>query len=274
MRSSEGIIVALLATLAFAGTAAAGSKEDKAKSQENSARAACLLGDYQTGTKILVDLFIQTGKPVHIFNQGRCYEQNHRWEEALDRFREFMRKSPNAPESIQRVVETHIAECESHMPKTGVVSPAPPEAPIITPSSVAPPAQAPTAATAPVASPAVVSDPGATLRIVGIVTAAVGVAALGFGTYEYFRHESLVDDLKKNSGQFSDDQFSDKQGQINDSKTMSWVGFGIGATALVAGTTMYFLGRASASGGTGHAALTLMPGISPGQTSLFLSGVF
>jgi hypothetical protein len=110
--------------------------------------------------------------------------------------------------------------------------------------------------------------------MVGIVTAAVGVAALGYGTYQYIRHESLVDDVRKNGDQFSDDQFSDKQSQINDSRTRSWVGFGIGATALVAGTAMYLLARASAASGTEPAAVTLVPGISSGQTSLFLSGAF
>jgi hypothetical protein len=43
---------------------------------------------------------------------------------------------------------------------------------------------------------------------------------------------------------------------------------------LVAGTTMYLLGRPSARSGTEHAVVILAPGIRPGQTSLFLSGVF
>ncbi len=269
MRSFVEFVV-VSATLAFVGTAMAGSKGDKTKNQENLARAACLMGDYQTGTRILVDLFIQTGKPVHLFNQGRCYEQNHRWEEALDRFREFLRKAQAIDADTKSYVDAHIAECESHLAKAASAASPPPAAPPATTPAV----ETPTPAAPPPAAPAVAKDSGSTLRIVGIVTAAVGGAALGFGTYEYFRHESLVDDLKKKGGQYSDDQFSDKQGQVNDSKTLSWVGFGVGTTALIAGTTMYFLGRASASSGTEHATVTLVPGISQGQTSLFLSGVF
>jgi hypothetical protein len=267
MRSPAKFIVVLSATLAFVGTAIAGGKGDPIKDQDSSARAACLMGDYQKGTKILVDLFIQTGNPVHLFNQGRCYEQNHRWDEALDRFREYLRKAHTIDADTRSYVDQHIAECEAHISKAATVPPPSPPPPPEAPSVAAPVVESPPA-------PAAAKDTGSTLRIVGIVTAAVGVAALGFGTYEYFRHESLVDDLEKKGDQYSDDQFSDKQNQINDSKTMSWVGFSIGATALVAGATMYILGRASSSSGTEHAAVTLAPGISHGQTLLFLSGAF
>jgi hypothetical protein len=83
-----------------------------------------------------------------------------------------------------------------------------------------------------------------------------------------------VSDLKRKGDQYSDAQFSGKRSQINDSKIMSWVGFGAGAAALLAGATMYLLGRPSANGGTEPAVVTLVPGIGPGQTSMFLSGVF
>ncbi len=53
------------------------------------------MGDHQKGAEILVRLFIQTRDPVYLFNQGRCYQQNHRWAEALGRFREYLRKAPN-----------------------------------------------------------------------------------------------------------------------------------------------------------------------------------
>lgn len=263
-------VVVLSAMLVFSGVAVAGNKGDRIKDQENTARAACLMGEYQRGTRILVDLFIQTGNPVHLFNQGRCYEQNHRWEEALDRFREFLRKAHTIDAETRSYVDEHVAECESHLAKaTAVQTPPPAPAPVVPPRVEAP-------SPAPLPPPALAKedDSGATLRIAGIVSAAVGVAAVGFGTYEYFRHESLVDDLKKNGGQYSDDQYSDKQSKIDDSKTMSWIGFGVGTAALVAGTTMYLLGRPSSSGGTERAQVTLVPGIRPGQTSLFITGAF
>jgi hypothetical protein len=274
MRWSSRFIVVLSVWLSLAGAAVAAGKGDTVKSQEKTARAACLMGDYQKGTKILVDLFIETGNPVHLFNQGRCYEQNHRWEEAVDRFHEYLRKAPKLDEETKAYVDKHVAECESHLPKAVPVQPPPPAAaPAPTPEPVVEKPTEPVtpARAAPVAT---ANDSGSALRIVGIVTAAVGVAALGYGTYEYFRRESLIDDLNKKGVQYSDDQYSDKQGQINDSKTRGLVGFCIGAAALVAGTTMYLLGRPSASSGTESAKVTLVPGIGPGQTSLFILGAF
>jgi hypothetical protein len=147
MWSCSKFIVALSATLALTSTAVAGGKGDKTKSPENTARAACLMGDYQKGTKILVDLFIQTGNPVHLFNQGRCYEQNHRWEEALDRFHEYQRKVPNLDESTKDYLEKHIAECESRLPKPAPVPPPTPAAPA--PAAAAPVVETPAPAQTP-----------------------------------------------------------------------------------------------------------------------------
>jgi hypothetical protein len=281
MMGSLRFVVALSAAIALANPALAGGKGDTAKSQEKTARAACLMGDYQKGTKILVDLFIETGNPVHLFNQGRCYEQNHRWEQAVDRFHEYLRKAPKLDADTRAYVDKHLAECESHLPKATPVQTPAPVTPVQTPPPAPTPApepeaEKPSANAGPVSPtpPARANDSGSTLRILGIVTAALGVASLGYGTYEYFRRESLVEDLRKKGDHYSDDQYSDKQGQIDASKTRGLIGFGVGAAALVAGTTMYLLGRASASSGTEHAAIALVPGIGPGQTSLFISGAF
>lgn len=283
MRSSASFIAALSATLALTGAAVAGGKAERLKSQEKTARAACLMGDFQKGTKILVNLFIETGNPIHLFNQGRCYEQNHRWEQGLDCFHEYLRKDPHIDAATRSYVEKHIAECEAHLPKAASVSPPPP--PPIPPVQPPPPAptpavaaeaEKPTVPAVPVqpAPPVRVNESGSTLRILGIATAALGVASLGYGTYEYFRRESLIDDLKEKGDQYSDVQFSDKQRQIDDSKTRGLIGFGVGAAALVAGTTMYILGWPAVSGGTETAKATLVPGVGPGQTSLSIFGAF
>jgi tetratricopeptide (TPR) repeat protein len=100
--------------------ATAAGKEDKTKAQENEARAACLLGDYKKGAEILVKLFIQTNRAVYIFNQGRCYQQNHRWEEAIDRFREFLRKAPDLEDAIKAQVRKRVQPAQ----RSGRPSPA------------------------------------------------------------------------------------------------------------------------------------------------------
>jgi len=38
---------------------------------------------------LLAQLFVETGDVNYIYNQGRCYEQNGKFGEAILRFREF-----------------------------------------------------------------------------------------------------------------------------------------------------------------------------------------
>jgi hypothetical protein len=102
----------------------------QAAGQEVSERAAlkaCMSGDYQKGVDILSDMFINTRNPAHIYNQGRCYEQNGRCAEAINRFREYLRtaKNPTAEEKLD--TEKHIRDCQtlsSQQPTPAVLPPA------------------------------------------------------------------------------------------------------------------------------------------------------
>jgi hypothetical protein len=80
------VLIALAAVPAFAA-----SKQASKQAQERTARKACLGGDYNRGVNILADLFVTTKDPTYIFNQGRCFEQNHRYEDAISRFEEYLR---------------------------------------------------------------------------------------------------------------------------------------------------------------------------------------
>jgi hypothetical protein len=81
--------------------------------QEQAAKRACLNGDPTKGVEILTDLFIATSNPIHIFNQGRCFEQNNRYADAIGRFREYLRKAVHASKADRTSAEKHIAECEA-----------------------------------------------------------------------------------------------------------------------------------------------------------------
>lgn len=65
-------------------------------------------GDYAKGVSILADLYVDTGDPNHLFNQARCYEQNLRFVEAAERFKEYPRKAPRLGEAERTDVEKHI----------------------------------------------------------------------------------------------------------------------------------------------------------------------
>jgi hypothetical protein len=73
-----------LPSVATSPAAAAGKHGgDSKQSQERAARKACLTGDYAKGVDILSDLFIELRDPTFLFNQGRCFEQNRRYEDAI-----------------------------------------------------------------------------------------------------------------------------------------------------------------------------------------------
>jgi hypothetical protein len=106
--------------------------------KERAARKACLAGDTAKGVALLAELFIDTRDATHIYNQARCFEQNHRYEDAISRYREFLKKSPRLSEKDRADVEKQIAECK------GFLSPGAPITPIV--PNTAPATEVPTIA--------------------------------------------------------------------------------------------------------------------------------
>jgi hypothetical protein len=93
----------LLFTLAFLvapPAAQAGGRENK----ERAAKTACLAGDYAKGVALLAELYVSSNNDVtYLFNQGRCFEQNGKYEEAIVRFREYQLKECRRGERAGRV---------------------------------------------------------------------------------------------------------------------------------------------------------------------------
>jgi hypothetical protein len=80
--------------------------------REREARKACLKGDYAKGVGILADLFVETMDATYIFNQGRCFEQNRRYEDAVGRFDEFLRAAGKLGAEDRAMAEEHIVDCK------------------------------------------------------------------------------------------------------------------------------------------------------------------
>lgn len=113
------------------------------------AQTACLTGDYAKGVAILAELYVSTRNAIYIFNQGRCFEQNGKYEEAILRFREYQRKNAAAGQAPDPVAAEHIADCQALWDKQKA---APPAAPGPAAGAVAAPA-APVETQPPMASP-------------------------------------------------------------------------------------------------------------------------
>jgi hypothetical protein len=261
--------VLLAAAPAFArgGTTKQTKKELKAsqlasvEAREREARKACLEGDYAKGVSILSELFLDIGDATYVFNQGRCYQQNERYREAIARFREYLRVGTEDLASAQK----HIVECET-LQNLENSSP---------PSPVAQPAVQPVASPLPVAvqpEPEVVVQPlrptssGSGLRTAGVVIAGVGVVALATGVGLNVKANSLASSIEPPNTYNRGTESSRKNYE-----TFSWACYAVGAAGMVAGAILYGVGW-SKRNSTGDVAV--VPAIGPDLAAAALRGSF
>lgn len=273
-------VMSVLVASSPARPAFAASRDGK----ERQAREACLSGDYQKGVSILSRLFVLTENPVHIFNQGRCFEQNRRYEDALARFQEFLRVAKNLNPMAREKTNQHIAECRAILDEQASLrSPSPPPPPVaaVPPQ---PPTVAPTETPAPSPAPASVSvatqpareyapSSGSGLRTAGVITTAVGGAALVAGLLLNLKVNSMSNELEQK------DKYSESQDSSRKTyKTVSAISYGVGAACVATGAVLYLLGLKdhgdSAAAAGSSAMVEWTPVVAPGQLGAALQGSF
>jgi hypothetical protein len=273
-----GVAAAALCLLARTPPATAAKhpagKQARERSQEREARKACLNGDYNKGAAILSELFVATEDPTFIFNQGRCFEQNQRYDDAIARFREYLRAGGDKLDpQDEDAAERHIADCRELLAQERGNSPSstPSQVIGIPPSSVA---ETPRLATTPESPASVVSQPaparvptsdGSRLRISGAILAAFGVVALGGAIALNLKANSTVDEIRKIDGYT-------KEAERQRYETLSWIGYGVGAASLVTGAILYGFGlRAKHRAST---SVALLPALGIGQAGVIVGGAF
>ena len=267
--SAAFILVALATTPALAANK---------QTQERAARKAGLGGDYNKGVNILADLFIDTKDPTYIFNQGRCFEQNHRYEDAISRFEEYLRVPDAKLDAADRAsAEKHISDCKDRLPpdqssKSQASAPQPfvPPTPPPTPAAPPEPPSTPESSTSIAAQPEAQPAPthgGSGLRVAGIVTASVGVAAVAAGVVFNLKSNSII-----NQWETSVSYSTAKDSDSKTYRTMAWVGYGVGAACIATGAILFGFGlKAGASSSTNVA---ILPAFGPGQAGALLTGGF
>jgi hypothetical protein len=238
------------------------------QARERAAKKACLTGDPEKGVAILADLFIESDDLAYIFNQGRCFEQNRRYEDAVGRFREFLIKGKDLKADERAEAERHIAACQSYVVRTEPVEQpkvvSQPTSPPVQPTSVVftPP---PTTVTSTVKQPS--GSDGSGLRITGITIGALGVAAVVTGVVLNLKANSMAGDLEKPES-YSRSSDSTRK----DYKTAAWVGYGAGAAFVAGGAVLYYLGRLN--GQESASGLTVSPAVSSNMVGTTLTGAF
>jgi len=264
-------VVALVTLLCAAGPALAASKANK-QAKENSARLACLNGDYTEGVAILSKLFVESKDPTYIFNQGRCFEQNRRYEDAIARFQEYLRAGRKELSADDRDdAEHHIASCkEMRAQEPGraptILQPQPVVAsPPTVPSKPEPELTPVPVVSRPAPEPASISS-GRGLRIGGIVVASFGVVAAGAGVLFNVKANSMVSDMYTTYDGYS------KESDRKTDATLTWVGYGVGAACVVTGAILYAVGLNARSKFTDSVAL--VPTVGTDGAGAALTGAF
>jgi hypothetical protein len=266
--------VAMSAVLLVTAPAFAANEAPETEAKAKSARTACLAGDPDRGAALLAELFVETRDFNHIYNQGRCFEQNRLYEEAIGRFREYLVKGDRLTQKEKADAESHIARCQSYLPKREPAKPAV----VIAPEPVVPVEQAqPVPPPADQATPAVVvAQPktrpssgreGAGTRLAGIVVGAVGVAGITTGVILNLKVNQMSSDLEK------PDNYSRKTDSSRKTYTTAgWISYGLGAACLATGSLLYYLGWRSAAGSA--TAVAWIPTASPDMAGIALEGSF
>jgi hypothetical protein len=245
--------------------AIAPAQAQQADTRETRARADCLAGRFQAGVDLLAQLFAETGNANYIYNQGRCYEQNGRQNEAILRFREYLRTAKNLSAGERGEVNGHVAECQAELDKR--LAP-PPPAPSPPPVPQVGDDTGPNQGGDVVATQSGSSEGGGRLRIAGIVTGAVGAAAVVTGVIFGVMAQSIANEVTADDVHHTYDRSKDDRGKLFE--TLQWVSYGLGAAGIVTGGVLYYLGyRAPAS-----SSVSLLPVLLPGGTGAVVQGRF
>ncbi len=222
--------------------AGAGSGDDKI-AKERAAKKACLTGDADGGVALLADLYVETNDANHIFNQGRCLEQVGRCEDAIIRFREYLRKTKDAGNISDGRAERHITECEEVLSKANNAQPtqtssAPtPLAAAAKTSNQAEHSQGESALSAPVGAQSS-APPGHGLRVGGVAAFAVGVAGVTAGLGFALAANHLADELEASPPRYQPSKESTQASYA----TASAVSYVAGGVCVAGGALLYYLG--------------------------------
>ncbi|MGD0838952.1 MAG: hypothetical protein ABSB49_20140 [Polyangia bacterium] len=247
----------------------AGERGDK----ERAAKTACLSGDYAKGVALLAELYVSTNDVIYLFNQGRCFEQNGKYEEAIVHFREYQRKNADVGNPSDSAADRHIAECQALLNKQrGPEGGAPRATPGAAPAAPALPVVAEKPATSARASEAVAPpSPGRGWRVAGITATAIGAAGIVTGVFLNLKANQLTSQLDAANNSSTTLYQRSAQAQQSHYETGGWVAYGAGAACLAGGAILYYLGYRQA---LLNEQVAVAPMFAAGELGAALQGAF
>jgi hypothetical protein len=241
------------------------AQAESTSAKEREARTACLAGDYTQGVRLLSELFVSSKDPGFIYNQARCFEQNSRYQEAVSRFKEYLRVGKHLTDEEKADAQKHLADCQESLagqpPSPIVARPAPPVTAQPAASSGSIPSDTqPRADVSAAGGDTSATNRGSGLRVAGIVVASVGLATAVTGLVLNLKANSLADDFNRT-------QDPATKSSSSSYKTGSMICYGVGAGALVAAGVLYLIGR-SGGGSESNSQVSVLPALTTTGFSL------
>ena len=148
-------LLALMVVALASGAAVARRAHDGDDRREVQGRTLFAKGDYQAALEIYATLFAEKNDPIYLRNVGRCYQKLEQPKNAINAFREYLRRS-KVKAAEQAEVDGFIQEMEE-LQKRQVATTPPPAA---DGPSTAADSSRPAAASAPPSVPPVAETPG------------------------------------------------------------------------------------------------------------------
>ncbi len=263
--------------------------------RELRARQDFAAGRYEEAVEIFAELYAKTADPIFLRNIARCYQKQNRADEAIASFREYLNKARKLSAGEKEEVESYIRDLEASRtpPKPAEAVPPPHAAEPAPAATEAPPARATAPAPHPAATesaapttterrapsevasraPSAGLPPGTQLRagaqpaahgggsvsVPGVVLTIAGAAVMGGGVAFGLAARSAATAVAK---QYDPDRESAGKRDA----TLQWIGYGVGAAALVTGVILLVRGPDDAPAASSSAEVGL--GFYPGGASL------
>ena len=240
------------------------------------AKAACAAGQVDKGIALLAELYAETDQISWVYNQGRCYQQNGRPEEAINRFREYLRRDDGTNPRYKAEAEQFITELEQELRQApAATTPAPqpvPEA-IAAPAPIESPPPTPPvlpASDPETTAPAVSADSSGgdrrgrrALFISSAALAGAGVVALTGAILSGVKVQSLEDETKDwtawdwmHMGEAHEDE-ADRY------EVFQWIGYSAAGLAFAGSGLCLYLAMRDSGTTTETSTLSFLPLLGP-----------
>jgi tetratricopeptide (TPR) repeat protein len=233
------------------GVAAAQPNKDKAAAAFAEGQRRYNAGEYRPAAAKFLEAYGHDADPAYLFNVAQSYRFAHDCAQAARYYRQFLAAVASAPNLAK--VRGYLDEMDACVRREAKPPPAEPPTPAPTPTAAP---TAPIAAPAPIIAPTPSSstartgppgsrDAGATQRHVGLALGGAGLVAIAVGAW--FHHDlSGYEDHTRGctpAAPCTTEDVARWSDQGHTASTIAISGYAVGGAALVAGATLYLLGR-------------------------------